>query len=279
MAERRFEKQQDAERNANQRKGVQAAVVHDAIDQHAPEHDRRDGGDAQNHGANREIARQPLVAQQLRQHEAEAERLVFIPQPIIALDQDDFAVPSRGEARLVEHQRGVLGRVRVAQHDNRRAVLRLDMDAHQHHRGAVAQYYDRRQGGTHLDEVCPAQPGGLGAQARCIRDTQQLLDRYLARGKLMVADQLRHREMDATLPRRDDKAAEQRRRAALGIGAAGIICRAQGRRIVQRQGHGTHFLIGRRSGCLLTRAKSAAGQRLRAGGATGQAGTASAANI
>jgi hypothetical protein len=67
---------------------------------------------------------------------------------------------------------------------------------------------------------------------------KQLRRRYLARGELMVADQLRHGQMHAALPRRDDEAAKERRAAGLGIG------RDRRRLKVHGLGHARHHLIG-----------------------------------
>jgi len=56
----------------------------------------------------------------------------------------------------------------------------------------------------------------------------------------MVADQLRRRQVNAAMPRRDHEAAEQR----WGGGAARADRKVQHRRVVGRQGHGRHPLIG-----------------------------------
>lgn len=61
--------------------------------------------------------------------------------------------------------------------------------------------------------------------------------------ELMVADQLRHRQMHAALPRRDDKAAEQRRAAGLRIG------RDRRRLKVHGLGHARHHLNRVREHC------------------------------
>ena len=238
MSESRLEQQDDRKSDADHREGVEAAVIHDPVDENAPEHDRRDGGNAQDDRADAEVARDAAVAQQLRQDEAEAEWLVFVAQVVIALDQDDVAVPRLGEAGLVEHQGRMLRRVRVLQDDDWRPALRLDMDAQQCHRAAVAQQHDRGKRRPELDEACPTQAGRLGAQPRAFGNAQQLGGRYLARGELMVADQLRDGQMHAALPRRDDKAAEQRRAAGLRIG------RDRRRLKVHGLGHARHHLIG-----------------------------------
>ena len=209
VAESRLEQQDDREGDADHREGVEAAVIHDAVDEDAPEHDWRDRRNAQDDRADAEVARHAAVAQQLRQDEAEAEWLVFVAQVVIALHQDDFAVPGLGEAHLVEHQGRMLRRVRVLQYDDRRPPLCLHMDAQQDHGAAVAQQHDRGERRPELDEACPTQAGRLGAQPRAFGDAQQLRRRYLARGELMIADQLRHRQMHAALPRRDDEAAKK----------------------------------------------------------------------
>jgi hypothetical protein len=64
VAESRLEQQDDPESDANHRKGVDAAVIHDAVDEDAPEHDWRDRGNAQDDRADAEVARHAAVAQQ-----------------------------------------------------------------------------------------------------------------------------------------------------------------------------------------------------------------------
>ena len=120
MAERGLE--HDQHRNAMHSivKVLEAAVIHDPVDHDPPEHDRRERQQAEQNRADGKIAGHPPVAQQLADDQPHAERAVLVAQPVVALDQNDLAVPGGGEAHLVEDQRRILVRARVLQDDVRR---------------------------------------------------------------------------------------------------------------------------------------------------------------
>ena len=165
-----------------------------------------------------DVAGDPAVAQQLPDDQPQPERLVFVAQPVVALEQQDLAGPGGGKARLVEDQRRVGMRIRVLQNDVRH--LRVGIDLAQHHRVAVAQDHHRRQGLGQRRELSPVQPGAARAQAFELGDLEQFGDRRLARLQQMIVDELRHRELEPALPRDDDQRAKQRktrRRLAVGL--------------------------------------------------------------
>ena len=210
VTECRLEYQQNAKGDTNHRKGAHAPVIHDPIDHHAPEQDRRDGQHPEKDGTKAEIARDPPVAQQLSGNPGHPEWAVLVAQPVIALHENDVASPGRGKAGLIEQQRGLFVAVGVAQNDDRGPSGEPGLGPHQHHRGAVAQQHDCRQCGAHLKQIAPTQPRNAGAQPARMGDAERFRYRGVASLQLVVADQLLLRQLHAAVPRHDDQAAEQR---------------------------------------------------------------------
>ena len=144
IAERGLEPDQDQHRHAQHGERAEAVVIKDAVDQQPPEHDRRHRQQAQQRRGDADVAGDLTVAQQLPDDQPQPERLVFVAQPVVALEQQHLAGPGGGKARLVEDQRRVGMRIRVLQNDMRH--LRVGIDLAQHHRIAVAQDHHRWQG-------------------------------------------------------------------------------------------------------------------------------------
>ena len=163
------------------------------------QHDRRDG----------DVADDAAVAEQLRRDQPQAERLVLVAKPVIALDEDDVAGPCRGEPLLVEDQQRILARGRVLQDDMRRLGLRFG--SREHHRAAVLKQQDGRQSGPQSHQSSEIEPCSECPEAIGAGNPQELMRGRSVRGNPMIAAQLGRAEMDAAMPCNDRQRAEQRR--------------------------------------------------------------------
>ena len=212
--------------------------MHDPVDHDPPERDRRERQDAEQDRADRKIAGHPPIAQQLADDPAHAERAVVVAQAVVALDQNDFAVPGIAEAHLIERQRRILVTGRVEQHDGVGLAGASGPGAEQDHRRTVPQDHDGRQRRSHLEQILPAQAYRTAAHPRLAGDAQHLRDRDFRRFQLMITQDLLARQVHPAMPRRDDKGVEQRG----GCVVAAFERADDGRLFTQRQAHGSTTL-------------------------------------
>ena len=155
IAEDRVEDDEHDEREAEHEEGVVGVVVEHLVGEQAPEDDRRQGEEPEDHGADRHVAHDPFLAEDQPGDEADAERPFLVGDRVVALDQDDLAGPGVLEADAVDgHRRAAVQR--ILKGEARRVGATLDPG--EHHAASALQPDDRRQNPSEVTDPAGSEP-------------------------------------------------------------------------------------------------------------------------
>ena len=262
VAEDAVEQRQDAEDQHQRIQGLIAAVGDDLVDEDL-EHERRREGDHRRHRrGHRDVPEQALVAQQLGQEPAQAERLALVAQPLHALAQNQRAVPAVDELRA-RHQRRLLVPGHRVEHRQRRPVRTFDGVEHDHPVAGLLLGHDRvgvAEGGQFLPVAARQH---AAAQADLLHDPQ---DR--AQGvRFPDLREVLRLELHAAVQADHEQASQRRvvRRPGVGYGAVhgaafAFALRPLWRRSGFAGGTGRWLRVACRRGCRAPSAGAARGR-------------------
>ena len=185
----RLEGDDHQHRDAQYIEGIVCLVEDHLVRQQAPEHDRRQAKKSQDQRRDCDVPNHAALAEQQRGDETETERLRFVGDFIVALDQNDISRPDVLEARPIDHKQRVFRCVRIPQYNAR--VVGVSVDAQQHHVASVAQTNNGRERLFQMREPVPIELDELRPHARLLRGADELIRRHFLIGQQVVLDELR----------------------------------------------------------------------------------------
>ena len=115
IGENSFKYHQHQHGETDDKERIVGFEVNHLVGQQAPEHDRRQRQEAQNNRADRDIAHDPPLTKNKGGDEPDAERLIFVGNLIVALDENDVSAPSLLEPDRINDKERLRTRVRILQ--------------------------------------------------------------------------------------------------------------------------------------------------------------------